>query len=302
MFFDLHADILYDIVSKRLNHKHNIIKDDHLETQLNGNMIGGIWCYYTDLDNPLPCDFDQAIDLILEEMEQTSDYVQVIKSMNDYNPNKLNVVLGLEGMVDVRDLDHFNQIYTLGFRHAMLTWNEENHFATGVGGNPEYGLTELGKEVISFMEHQQMIIDVSHANRKSFADILEHTTSPLLASHSNVFDLHAHRRNLTHPQIKQLIERDGLIGLTAVSHFLKSPNLEGLIHHINHYNQHELMNHVGFGFDFMYYLEGGKNLTDLITPLDSTTLIKKLESILTLDDIKKITHQNALNFLKKILK
>ena len=50
-------------------------------------------------------------------------------------------------------------MYDLGIRHASLTWNEENHLATGVAGPAERGLTDLGKEFLDFIEQDPYIIN-----------------------------------------------------------------------------------------------------------------------------------------------
>jgi membrane dipeptidase len=48
-----------------------------------------------------------------------------------------------------------------GARMAMFTWNEENALATGAGGDPSKGLTELGKQTLRRMEALHIITDVS---------------------------------------------------------------------------------------------------------------------------------------------
>ena len=90
----------------------------------------------------------------------------------------------------------------MGIRHASLTWNEENHLATGVKGNPERGLTDLGKQFIKYMNEHDMILDVSHLNEKSFYDVLNEKPKHLIASHSNALNLSNHPRNLTDEQLK----------------------------------------------------------------------------------------------------
>lgn len=50
----------------------------------------------------------------------------------------------------------------------MLTWNEENQYATGVAGDKNRGLMPEGKTLLSMMEELDMIIDVAHLNEKVF--------------------------------------------------------------------------------------------------------------------------------------
>ena len=100
-------------------------------------------------------------------------------------------------------------MYELGVRHAMLTWNEENHLATGVAGDKDRGLTNLGKEFLDYMYKHHMVIDVSHLNIKSFYDVLEYMPHNIIASHSNAYTLSDHRRNLNDDQLRLMREVGG---------------------------------------------------------------------------------------------
>ncbi len=303
MFFDLHSDILYDIVQKKLNNKKNIIKDYHLKQLKSGNIIGGIWDYYTDIRKPL-CEFNQAIDYILEEIEQSNDVIQVIKKKEDFEENKINVLLGFESLQPIKDRDHLVSLYELGFRHAMFTWNEQNQFGTGVFGDKTRGLTSLGKEIIQLMNQNHMIIDVSHANKKTFKEIIELSKAPVIASHSNVYQLCHHIRNLDDEQITKLTQKGGIIGLTAVKNFINpnNPTINEMINHIDYMKERNLVNHIGFGFDFMDYLNGS-NLIDLENASSTHNMIVALKKRnYSPQEIDKITHLNAINLIKQILK
>ncbi len=302
MFFDMHSDILYDVVKKRQENKKNIIKDHHLRQLEKGNFMGGIWCYYTDIDKPL-CEFNQAIDYIMAELEDAKDYIHVVKEKNDYLEHKLNVILGFESLQPVTDVNHLKKLYILGFRHAMLTWNEENHFATGVSGDKDRGLTELGKDVIRFMNTYKMIVDVSHANKKTVSDILEISTKPVIASHSNVYELCPHRRNLDFAQISNITSKGGIIGITAVKAFVNpdEPTVKEMMKHIVYLKQRGLTNNIALGFDFMDYLNGS-NLTDLRSADESAEIMEALKTHgFSDEEVDGITYLNALNYINKLL-
>lgn len=302
MFFDMHSDILYDVVIKKLNKKKNIIKDYHLSQLLKGEIIGGIWNYYTDI-TPL-CDFNQAIEYILEELEDTKDYIHLVQK-NDIQENKLNIILGLESLQPVNDVNHLKQLYNLGFRHAMLTWNEQNKFATGVLGSETRGITEVGTEIIKFMNENKMIIDVSHANKKTFFDILKESTKPVIASHSNINQLCPHIRNLNDDQILEITNKGGLIGITAVKNFVNpnEPTINNFLKHLDYLKGMNLLKHTAFGFDFMDYF-GSKNAN--LSDLESAEYTYRLEEALfnrnySIDEINNITHKNALRMISTLL-
>ena len=105
MIFDTHTDILYNIVEKRLKNTRGIVEAYHIPEQLEGNITGGIWTYYTDINHLLCEDIDKAISYILEELE-ASDDVQVVKSQDDWTDHKVNVILGFESLASIKDLDH----------------------------------------------------------------------------------------------------------------------------------------------------------------------------------------------------
>ena len=58
------------------------------------------------------------------------------------------------------------------------------------------GLTNFGKDSIKLCEENGVIIDVSHIGEKSFWDIINCSSKPIIASHSCVYNLCPHYRNL----------------------------------------------------------------------------------------------------------
>ncbi len=307
MIFDTHTDILYNIVEKRLKGKRGIVESYHIPELLEGNVTGGIWTYYTDIDQLLPNDFDQAITYILEELEQSPD-VQIVTSKGDWADHKVNVILGLESLAPVRDVSHLVELYDKGFRHAMLTWNERNQFATGVACKDETGLTDLGREVIKKMNELGMVIDVSHASAQTFYDILEISKEPIIASHSNCYSITPHPRNLTDEQIKEIAAVDGVIGVTAVPHFTNQlkPDVESLVDHIDYMRDLVGTRHIALGFDFMNYLGEGStdcNLIDCQSASSANNVIDELMKRGYSDmEIDGITHANAKRVINHILK
>ena len=100
MIFDTHADILYNIVEKRLKGERGIVESYHIPQLLEGNITGGIWAYYTDINQLPQHDFNQAVSYILEELEESPD-IQVVTSKRDWADHKVNVILGLESLAPV---------------------------------------------------------------------------------------------------------------------------------------------------------------------------------------------------------
>ena len=70
------------------------------------------------------------------------------------------------------------------------------------------------------MNELGMMIDLSHASKKTFYDVMETSSKPVLVSHSNAAALTPHFRNLDDQQLAALKENGGVIGLNFYSGFL----------------------------------------------------------------------------------
>lgn len=305
LIFDTHTDILYNIVEKRLRGTRGIVESFHVPEMLEGNVTGGIWTYFTDVEHLLHNDIEEVVTYILDELEVSED-VQVVKSKEDWTDHKMNVILGFESLAPIRDLDHFEEMYHRGFRHAMLTWNEQNQFASGVGCKEDLGLSELGCKLVKRMNELGMVIDVSHASVKTFYDIVSITEEPIIASHSNCYAITPHPRNLKDEQIKEIARLDGVIGVTAVPQFTNTvkPDVESLVDHIDYLRDLVGTRHIALGFDFMNYLgDTNSNLVDCQSAASANTVIDELMNRgYSSVEIDGITHANAKRVINHILK
>ena len=83
-----------------------------------------------------------------------------------------------------------------------------------------YGINKFGLEVIKTCEENKVLIDVSHIGEKSFWDIAKNTSKPFIASHSSVYELCPHYRNLKDDQINEIKKKEGLVGLNPYPFFI----------------------------------------------------------------------------------
>lgn len=237
--YDTHSDIMFNLYNRTMNGEKDVFAKYHLDDLKKGGIAGGIWVIYSETD----FDIQQAYD-------------SAIHAFKPYE-KEFDVLYGLEGLRNVKNIDELNVLYQKGIRHASLTWNEENHFATGVGGASDHGLKEDGKEIIKYMNHHHMIIDVSHLNIKSFYDVLNENPKILMASHSNAFTLSNHRRNLNDDQLKALKELNGYVGVNSARNFVSyektKQNLNGLVDHIIYLGNYLGIDHIMLGLDMMHF-------------------------------------------------
>ena len=134
----------------------------------------------------------------------------------------VGAIIGLEGAEALgRDLAVLRALHELGLRVLGLTWNERNALADGAGeAQAGGGLTRFGREVVAECNRLGIVLDASHLCERSFWDLLECSSQPVIASHSNVFRLCAHERNLRDPQIRALAAAGGVMGCNFYAAFL----------------------------------------------------------------------------------
>ncbi len=124
--------------------------------------------------------------------------------------------------------------------------------------NRTAGLTEKGKELVAEMERLGMIPDVSHLSDGGFYDVLEVTSKPFVASHSNARAVSPSVRNLTDDMIRRLSERGGVTGLNFCADFLEERpigqenpgTIEAVVRHAKHIVSVGGIEVLGLGSDF----------------------------------------------------
>lgn len=143
---------------------------------------------------------------------------------------KMACMIGVEGGHMIEDnLTYLDSLYKRGARYLTLTWNNSTSWATsakdetaGTVTNAKKGLNDFGKQVVRRMNELGMMVDVSHIGEQTFWDVIATTTKPVIASHSCVYAICPHSRNLKDDQIKAIGKNGGVIQLNFYSGFLDS--------------------------------------------------------------------------------
>lgn len=264
MVFDGHSDIFSDVTIRRLAGEQQVLKNRHMDRLRKGGIEGG--CFVIWIDPPYDADppkrLEQILQAVKDEMAECEEAVLVHNAAEidaAKAAGKFYILPGLEGLSGIgTDLGQIDRLYEFGARHAMLSWNEQNALATGVQGDPERGLTALGKEALKKIQEKHMIVDVSHLNDRSFWDVLHLAEGPILASHSNARALSNAARNLTDEQLLAIRDTNGLVGLNAFNLFVSQnqneQDLEHFIHHASYIAEKIGVEHLGFGFDFFEFM------------------------------------------------
>ena len=231
--------------------------------------------------------------------------VRTKEDVADVLNHKAATLLAIEegGAID-GSLEALRCLYELGVRAMTLTWSNRNDIADGVNEEKSGGgLTVFGRQVVAEMNKLGMLVDVSHIAPAGFWDVIEASTKPIIATHSNAKALCPHPRNLDDQQIKAINENDGLIGITFAGQFLENDYndacIESVYRHIDHMlNLMGNDDHVGFGSDFDGISHPPYNIQGV---QDYKPLVDFLASKYSDSTIAKITHQNVLSLLGKVL-
>ena len=136
---------------------------------------------------------------------------------------KLAVFIGIENGVAIADsLENLQHFYDLGVRYMTLTHTGSSDWCISSADTaPAFqGLTDFGRDVVRKMNEIGMIIDVSHASPSAVAEVLKISTDPVIASHSCVYNLCQHDRNLTDDQIRAIAAKGGVIGINFYNGYL----------------------------------------------------------------------------------
>lgn len=165
---------------------------------------------------------------------EVKNYAELMKVVKRH---KIAAMFGVEGghMIE-NDLDKLQVLYNRGARYLTLTHNISPNWATsaadeinpnpvignGLNSEGKKGLTAFGKQVVEKMNQIGMLVDVSHVGDQTFWDVIHLTTKPVIASHSSVYSLVPHRRNLKDEQIKAIAKNGGVIQVNFNPGFIDS--------------------------------------------------------------------------------
>ena len=142
----------------------------------------------------------------------------------------LSCMIGVEGgHVIENDLSKLDALYDRGMRYLSLTWNNSTNWATSAKDETEKGdslmfagLTNFGQQVVRRCNDLGVMIDISHAGEQTFWDVLEITTKPIIASHSSVYTLCPHFRNLKDEQFLALEKNNGVVFINFYPAYIDS--------------------------------------------------------------------------------
>lgn len=230
------------------------------------------------------------------------------------NPKEapIGFVLSMEGADSIESPSQLPEWWDAGLRIIGPAHFGVNRYVHGTG--TEGGFTPEGFELLRSMDQIGFILDMTHLADAAFLEAADRFKGPVLASHHNSRTLVPGQRQLSDDQIRMLLDRDAVIGVTLDAWML-SPNwirgkstpegirLESVADHMDYVCQMAGdCFHVGIGSD----LDGGFGTEQTPADLDTIADLQKLGPILSArgysdEEIKLIFHGNWIRYFQRVL-
>ncbi|MBB3993394.1 membrane dipeptidase [Sulfitobacter undariae] len=226
-----------------------------------------------DLPLPAPIDYKDAIPVVMAQAALLFDLekrgaLTICRTTADLRgalkSGKMAAILHMEGAEAIDpDLNTLEILYQAGLRSIGPVWSRPTIFGHGVPfrypATPDTGegLTEHGVRLVKRCNELGIMVDLSHLNEAGFWDVAQHSTKPLVATHSNAHAICPHSRNLTDKQLAAIKESDGMVGLNFAVAFLREDGqmladvpLEQMLRHLDYLISHLGEDRVGLGSDY----------------------------------------------------
>ncbi|MEM0349328.1 MAG: dipeptidase [Candidatus Caldarchaeum sp.] len=209
----------------------------------------------------------------------------------------LMAIEGAEPLEDVEDLEIF---YKLGIRSLQLTWNFDNKYGATCMSKKDYGLTGDGEDLVHLCNDMGVIVDLSHASKRTTVEALSASKLPAIVSHANAKSIRNHARNLDDEELEALKKNGGVVGATFIPPTISDqPSLKGLADHILYIYEKFGPDILAIGTDYFGLLnvdepQGLEDITK-ISDLWNELISRGIKE----SDVEKIAYLNALRVVRE---
>ncbi|WP_347219198.1 membrane dipeptidase [Chryseobacterium sp.] len=238
---------------------------------------------------------------------------------NQENENRVGVIASIENASAFCDeyesldsgfknletiIQNTQKVFYIGITHHL-----ENRF--GGGNNATAGLKEDGKVLIDYIADRKIAIDLAHTSDQLAYDIFNYIDQknysiPILASHSNYRTIYKNNRNLPDELAKEVIKRDGLIGLNFIKDYVDLEHPERLYEHIQYGLDLGGENNIAYGADYFYWKDHPDTsrhpffFEEHANASAYPTVNKEIEERFSFELMEKISHKNVLKFIENL--
>jgi len=154
---------------------------------------------------------------IICHAKKTSDILEAKKN------NKVAIIFGFQNSAPIaNDIYLLEKFFDRGLRFMQLTYNNQTALAGGCFEPKDSGVSRFGHEAIEEMNRLGIIVDLSHAGKKTCLDAIRFSSKPVAISHANPAFFHKSIRNIDDDVLSELAKKDGFIGLSLYPYHLKN--------------------------------------------------------------------------------
>jgi membrane dipeptidase len=173
----------------------------------------------------------------LDLSRRHADSLKIVLSTRDLNDldrdERIGFLIAMEGAEPLEDVEDLELFYRLGLRSLQFAWNFDNKYCASCMSAKDYGLTGDGERLVQLCNELGVIIDISHASKKTTMEIIAQSKLPVIASHANARTVWEHIRNLDDEQLEALKTNGGVIGVNLVwPSISERPSLSTVADHI----------------------------------------------------------------------
>lgn len=237
VLIDTHNDFPSASIAKKLPLDQDLKGKTHsdLQRMKDGGVDIQVFSIFCGPEQAKPYAFaNQEIDSVYEWTRRNPQKMKLVTNSKDLQQalkqKKIGAMLGVEGGHMIEDkIENLEALHKRGVRYLTLTWNNSTSWATSAADETTHkdsterkGLTDFGRQVVKRMNELGILVDLSHAGEQTFWDAINTSSKPVIASHSCVYKLCPHRRNLKDDQIKAISKSGGVIHLNFYAGFLDS--------------------------------------------------------------------------------
>jgi membrane dipeptidase len=165
---------------------------------------------------------------------------------------KIGLIYGFQNAAMVGDsLERIDVFADLGVRIIQLTYNPANQIGDGSMAPLNRGLTDFGRDVVSRLNDNRIMVDLSHSGEKTCVEAARVSRQPVSINHTGCRAVTESPRNKTDEELRLVAEKGGFVGIYFMP-FL-SPTMhvkaDDIVRHIEHAVQICGEDHVGIGTD-----------------------------------------------------
>ncbi|BAJ50537.1 microsomal peptidase [Candidatus Caldarchaeum subterraneum] len=213
---------------------------------------------------------------------------------------RIGFLIAIEGAEPLEDVEDLEIFYKLGVRSLQLTWNFDNKYGATCMSKKDYGLTGDGEDLVRLCNEMGVIVDLSHASKRTTVEALSASKLPAIVSHANAKSVRNHARNLDDEELEALKNNGGVVGATFIPPTISDhASLKGLADHIMYIYEKFGPDILAIGTDFFGLLnvdepDGLEDITKIVNLWNELLNRGVKES-----DVEKIAYLNALRVVRE---